>query len=502
MLSYFALVIAGLAIGAGPAPDPTPDFVWGLALGDATTNLPSSRHRVTRYASLHPYPVAVRPRIVQALTFATNSTSFRGTFAKPVVVAGPDGVPLLVRLDLESLAWDRGSRTARLAELEKRGIDYGFKDAEARRLFVDPWELFARDDPYFLATQVYGGKAYKGWLDPAKELAARHLSFSTKFVVRADWLLGRLLTEKDFGGYYSTLLMLPAKEDQLYKVFGVDIKLVQRDNLLRRGGAVLSSIVALRNRELQQIPSLYGHDDRFIWLTFDVNVDARGEKSVLEAFAGTLKHDGREIIGTLPNGTHWYFLADGAGKQVAVVPESIAQIKAPILPVKETRVVSAYKCLECHGVGGGINSFDDVVSAAALNPKVELAVIAAAHAKDKAAATRELLEDYYLSGLSRTITRQQASYTERLKECCGMTGLEMASVVVSAIEDYTHDLVDPIQAARDMGLTLTAAEAAWRVSGNSALVVLSGGQPIRRGSWEQGGYKDAMQAVTWPWETH
>jgi hypothetical protein len=292
--------------------------------------------------------------------------------------------------------------------------------------------------------------------------------------------------------------MLPKKEQDLYKVFLVDITAVERsENKLRHGGGVLESIVALHNRELQMIPNSYGMPVSYIWRTLDVNVDERGNKSVLEAFAGTLKHDGREIIGTLPNSLLFFYLAAGNGNQVAVVPEEIAQIKAPLVPVKETRVVNSWKCLECHS--DGIRAFDDVIAKAMTDPAIALQVKSKYYQKGEAAALKGAIEDFYLSPLGSTIKLQQEVFAATLKACCGMSGSQTATSVMGYIESYGYDLVSPEAAAREMGYPIEEAKYLWRKSYNPILAVLSSGRSIRRGAWDQS-FGDGMRAASYPFE--
>jgi len=474
----------------------TPDDVYKQAALDLAEKVSPGKRRVTRYLSLHAVPENQRAEFTRILTFALNSTSFRGQFAKPLPIAG---TPLL-RIDLEALGWDRDSRIARRSRLEQSGVKFAFKDVAAENKFLDPWEEFAAADVYFKVTQVTAGIPSRGWIDPVVEEVTRKLSNSSNLLLRADWLLPKLLTEKEQGGYYSALLMFPPNETDLYKLFGVDIAFVDRENQLKQGGAVLESVVALHNRELQQIPSLFGYDERFIWRTFDFAVDDVGDKSVLESFAGTVKHDGREIIGSLPNGLHWYYLADAVGKQVAVVPQAIAlDMRTDNFgAIKDRNVINAYKCISCHGPVSGTYPFDDVVGKAIVTPEIALAVIA--KDKKKVADRQQAIEEYYLSDLGKKISRQQESYGARVKACNGVEPGPNSEQLISWIDRYVWGLVSLEQAAREMGRDVPAAVGILRASGNPQLIVLSAGQPIRRAAFEKA-WVDAMRAVVYPWES-
>jgi hypothetical protein len=489
---------------------------------------------ITDAASLAPLPVrsvVVGPNIV--LSLGTLPPEARGPYLDflKVVVRNPlhqavidqsvfVGDTALVRVDLEAFEWDYGARSVRLKELERRGVDFGLKETEARRLFLDPWEQFARDDPFFQVGYYDAEHRYvRGWLDPTLVNVARHCTNSIKPVLRADWLCNRLLTESfppAFNGYYSTLLMLPKNEADLYKVMLVDIKAITRESSTRRGGAVLESGVARHARELQLVPGTFGFPVTYVWRTFDFAVDAAGDKSVIDSPGGTVKHDGREIIGSLPNGLIWTFLCDGGtnnddGKQVGSVPDTIAYIKTPIksdlIPVRDTRVINSYKCLECHGPSNGIIPFDDVIAQSVQNRNIALLTYGSYYQVAQLAALKAQLENYYLSPLPEAIKLHQDAFAAQLRKCCGLSGFEAAATVIRFVEGYIYNLVSVEQAAREVGYpveqTTTLLRNAYNEKTgkpNSTMVVLSTGRAQGRGVWEQG-FGDVMRAQRYSWES-
>lgn len=469
----------------------TPGEVHLAAFADLQT-VPIELRRETRYLSLAGYQEDEREALFKALVFALNSTSYRVQFSTPV-----RPLPYLVRMNLTAYGWDRKSRQSRIDLLKKQGVDTSsFK--------VDLWEEFARADPFFFTTTIRkDGTAVRGWLDPEADYALRLETNATKSLLRADWLLARILLEKGQGGFYSQALMFSNKEGDLYKAFGVDEDLVDNDSVLRTGGAVLKSIVATHNRELQMIPSSYGYDDRYIWRTFDFSADVDGNKSVVDALAGTVKHDGREIIGTLPNGLHWYYLSDGKGNQAEVVPQNIAfdNRQSTPVPIRDRNVLNAYKCIACHGPVSGIYPFDDVIRKTILAQDVDLAsFVKDAYGKAKFVDEVGKIEDYYRKGLSETVGKQQGNYAERVAACNGLESGTNSVAMVDFIETYIYDLVTPEVAAAEMGRSLEVAKTLWRNSGNNQLVVLSSGQPIKRGPWERA-WIDAMKADVYPWDS-
>lgn len=485
-LLFFLLLLRALASLAQ-----TPDDIWTRAFLDLEANVERADQPYSRYLYA-PDDSVNYPGVVG---YAANATSFRSEMGPVQQLGGR-----LLKLDLRGFGWDFGSRVKRLAELERRGVRF---DPARRADLLDPWEVLARADPYFVADHYDNSVYHRGWLDRDRVNAARGLSRSLKFVLRTDFVIPRLLTEKSQGGIYSDLLLLPDKEADLFKALLIDIAAVERDGQLRQGGAILTSIVALHNRELEMLPSLYGHGgNKYLWVTHDFNSDERGNKSVLEAFAGTVKRDGREDIGSLPNGLTFTKLFDGAGNTVDAVPETIAQIKISQDNIRETRVINSYSCIKCHQQG--IRDFEDVVRKAFLNQPSPLNTKAKSqYAADELSVA---LAEYYSSTLNETIRTQQQAYAVRLKAACGMTGNEASQAVVEAVESYGADLVDPARGAVEMGYTEDFAKLAWMAAsvpyqangvhyaGNSQLAVLAGGQAIRRAAWESS-FSDSMLAA-------
>jgi hypothetical protein len=316
-----AIILMQPPLGVEPRPAlETPDAAFAAALDDLLARVPPARRYHTRYLSLAAVPAADRPDFIKAITFTLNSLSFRTTLYKPLEIPGG-----LLRIDLTGLEWDREARARRLNLLEKQGVK--FPD---RKKLEDVWELIAAADPYYFANQDQGkGQLFRGWIDPLAEQKLREVSYSSKAVLRADWLLAKLWVEKKFGGFYSRVLLLPATENELYKVLAVDIARVDSEVKLKRGAAVVDSdAVARFNREVQLVPGAFG-EVPFVWRTLDFSNEDSDDRDVTRTFAGKAKHDGREIIFSLPNGLHGYYLADGKGNQAAVVPQDIALDRRP-----------------------------------------------------------------------------------------------------------------------------------------------------------------------------
>lgn len=473
-----------------PPPPPSPSAQVSAALADLRKVAPDKRH-VTRYLSLTAVPEKDRERYLGVPGFTLNSMSWRSRVASFPRV-GDD----LVRVDLTAIAWDKASRAKRLAELQALGVAY---PDEAK--LADIWETIAAADPYYFASQVRAdGSLFRGWLDPKQEEELRYLSQSSKAILRADWLVSKLWVESKFGGYYSQVLLLPAKEADLYKLLAIDIKRFESEPTLRHGAAVPDSdAVAHFNRELQVIPGAYG-EVPFLWRTFDFAKDGDKAKDVFETLAGTAKHDGREIIFSLPNNLHGYYLSNGAGDQAAVVPQDIALDRRndPGMRIRDRNVLNGYKCVDCHGPHNGIWPFLDKVGELAVKPGIGLAVIS--KDKDAAAVRREELEEYYLTNLSARVDGQTATYASAVRAASGLDSTANSRALIDAFNAYTWGMVTLDVAAAEMGLSRAEAVVQLRRAANPQLVILSSGTPIRRANWERS-FPDAMQgAERYPWE--
>jgi hypothetical protein len=264
--------------------------------------------------------------------------------------------------------------------------------------------------------------------------------------------------------------------------------------------------VARHYRELQMFRSLVGKDEAVIHRTFDFakdDTDPNGEQSPFERFAGKVRHDGREIIGTLPNGFLWFYLADGKGNQVNVVPQTIAldQRDTATHPIRDRNVTNAYKCISCHGGFDGLWPYADEIRPAMLAS--DIALLAIAGTKERVAKVKQEIEDYYVPDLARRIERQQKSYAEQVKACNGLNGSDNADALVGSWDAYSSDLVTIEQAAREMGLPVARAKAqlslAGRNVGGNPLVILSSGRPIRRATFEKL-FSDGMTAGVYDFE--
>lgn len=513
----------------------TPQLELALVTDDLTRNIQPADRPFMRYITTWPFQPSERERVTQAVKFWVNSLHWRSQVVQLVPIA--DG--RILRLDLRDPEWDATSRTQRLAVFESRGAAYAFANDAAKAQFLDVWEKLVANEPYFRATaasfreevqkvKVPAEKPYvkdghtfdyylkeqvvkvadkyaRGWVDPVMQEAVQKLAGTYTPVVRADWFLTQTGFDRDpqrAFGIYSDFLMLPVQEADLYKILGVDLKRIDED-YLAHGGAVQAgtSIVAKHNRELQLLPSIYGQEEPFLWRTFDTASNI-GDESVTERLIGTVKIAGREIIASLPNGMHMYYLANAAGAQVGEVPINIA---ADRFDPHDERVINAYKCVSCHGPVQGIQPFKDVIRELMLNKDVALLN----YAKQQSLTLGRRAEDYYLYNLPGAIGRQQNAYMRALTsvldqqqltadEAKALTGSNSRSFL-QIIDGYLNKPMDLEAVGREMGLAPTEAKAYLLKTDNQSLLPVAAGHIIARDAFEKA-YPDAMRTIPWPWD--
>ena len=441
-------------IAAAPA---SPASVFDRCVIDLDA-VPIADRPYTRYLARWPASDADRPSLEASVPFWVASLSNRRVWKPPQLVA--DGE--LYRIDIRNYGWSH-----------------------------DAWEQTARTNPYF---RVSSSKA-RGWIDPAAEHALRSATGSTLAVARADWFVARTSLDRGglgfFRGFYSDFKGLPASEAELFKLYAIDEKYLD-ENFLLRGGAVLQSIVANHNRELQLFPTVWGRDVRFLWRSLDTRSDV-GEASVIEHFKGSVKFAGREYIGSNQNGTHYYYLTNADGQQVAEVPADIAQDKSN---PHDARVLTPYSCVRCHGTQSGIRDFADIVSRTALSRDVALAVINKEHADD---AAQFALEEYYLSELGTDVATHQKSYATAIRDVTGLDPAENTDAYVSTVEKYLWGRVNAAIAAADCGVDENTLQLMLKASGNPHALVLLGGSAISREAWEAA-FGDVMRAAQYAWD--
>lgn len=487
MLSLVALAML--------AAEPSLATLHEIAVLDLRTRVKAEDRPYTRHVSLHALAGPERDDFTTAWKLGTNGASIRGAFAFPTPIAGGR----LLRFDLRGLGWDRFSREIELEKLEQLGVEFAFKSDRDREFFLDIWEFMGYFEPYFVADGANGTRL-RGWLNPPAVAEAKALGRTDKQVIAAHWLLPRLLTERKYGGFYSQLLLLPAREADLEKRLGVFGAFVKVDPRAIHGAAVpKSNGVAHNPREVQFLNASSGYDVAAYMRTRDVAANDRAAKDVRESPAGTVAHDATEIIFTLPNGTHGAWLGNGKGEQQALAPQEVAEDTRPTDPdvyYSPTKsVFSPGKCWDCHGQQRGVLGFQDGGIRLINPPRRDTGYLVIDHDPKRLAKETQRIEEFYRAGLAEKAALIRDSYDARIRACTGLPALDATRVLLRNYDRFATafvaNLVAPDQAAREYALPIEAARALWKAAsedpeaGASQLGFLAAGESVSRLRWEQ-----------------
>jgi hypothetical protein len=500
-----SFVLACADCEAGPIPLESPAGAYYLAREDLIRQ-PAAVRPFVRYLALYAQPPDRRDGMAKAISFISNSLSWRKAMVHPVVVG--DG--LLIRISLFDFEWDERSRAGRIADAARVGVDL------TGRVSADPWETLTVKDPYFRANQLVkvnrNGRSYeklfRGWIDPDVYADVNRMARSRGAVLRADWWLVQVSVDRPVG-FYSDFLMLPAREADLYKLLLIDEKTARRRSLTV-GGATQAgqSYVAFNPRELELLRGEYGD----LWRTYDFDInkvinDVNGLKNPRRQFRGTVAHDGREIIWELPNGLHAYILMNGAGDQVAEVPPTIAQDRRndPFRQPKDRVVRNAYKCVDCHGPSDGIIPFRDSITGQIVAERNALATIS--EHGDALAAEREArkVTDYYLEHFASRMDAERKAYRGAIDDCNGLEPADNSKNYMDFYESYVYSPLDRSQAVRELGWTGIDEETAdeyLKASFNADLLAMRKqvNQLASRAQFEAA-FRAGMQGIrAYPWE--
>jgi hypothetical protein len=485
-----ALALAVLTLAPGDVPVPL-GVIFKIAAADLIWGVRPEQRPYARYASLHGFDVKDRPEVVTALQLASNGASFAGDLVKLDVIAG-----MVVRFDSRALRWDRYSREVEIERLAKLGVNIVQPGKAPNPRFVDIWEDVAALEPYFGVDPEYG------WIDPVLAPWVAKVAQSEKFIVSAHWLLPRLVLERQDGGFYSQLLLLPAKEEELMKRLGVDLKFADTEPRGRQGAAIVQSAsVAYNPREIQVLQSSTGWDTFYAWLTSDYAKSDEKAKDPRQSPANTSKHDAREILFSLWNGLQGGYLANGQGVQQNIAPQQVAEDQRDILVgpdgarpyySRTKSVVNYIKCLDCHGESSGFIGFSDDAVKLIAPPRLDTGYQVSDPAKyDPKAVAEEVerIEEFYRAGLQSKLAQHRASYEARVRACTGLSVREATRLLVKWYDRTTPvfaaELVTPEQAAREMGYPLEVARALWKASYDDQLGFLAAGRPVTRIQWEK-----------------
>ncbi len=242
-----------------------------------------------------------------------NSVSLGASLVVAEPVAGTKD--LLVRVDIRDLGWDQ-----------------------------DKWETLVAEYPY-------------GY-DPESDSLLKTLAADTETdipVLRADWFVANAPKPDT----YHALLDLPKNIAELEERIGVDAnENIRRLNVIRAAFDEGASGVSDHNRMIERHDTPQGG---YYWKSYDF-AGSNGEQSLkrnphgpadiepLDEGLPSFKHDGGEMIFSLPNGLQGYYLSTAEGDRLDRGPASIVGFRnRPI--GKGLEIVNGRSCMDCHADG-------------------------------------------------------------------------------------------------------------------------------------------------------
>ncbi|MBV9121872.1 MAG: hypothetical protein JO112_00765, partial [Planctomycetes bacterium] len=432
-----AALVATCLVAAPREKDPllSPADAVAAAWKDAQT-LPEGIQPLTRYLSLYNIPPQERADAAKVLSFHANSLSREPDIVPPALVA--EGT--LLRINLADYGWD-AKTWDKLAATDP----YFHILVQTEETFEQEYGHYAADSR-FVVTETRPEKrqvrkaALAPWLaetDAQKEALAGLVkgTHSQGPVLRADWFFRKTaIQEGDQVGYYD-FLGVGKKQADFEQVVGADLDLAKR---LKKemAGAVLRSTVALNNRRLVRFGTVSGS----YWATLDAktSVDKRNFARVLDdGFA----FDATEIIASLPDGLHGYFLVNAKGERQDTAPDFIASDSTA--SGTDRRVHAGLSCVRCHGPVAGIQEIDDWVRQLVAPP---LALQSPDY--DQLRRLRQL----YLSDLGRQVQKDQEQYTEAVKLTNGLTPQANARLYARWWDRYQEQDFDLARIEREVGV--------------------------------------------------
>lgn len=199
---------------------------------------------------------------------------------------------------------------------------------------------------------------YQFGYDPDSDTILKTLSGETDTnlpIMRVDWFMANAPRPK----LYHALLELPKNISELEKTLGVDVNdNIKRRRVVRAAFDEGSSGVSDHNRMLERHDTAQGG---YYWKSYDF-AGSRDEQSLrrnphgpadiepLEADLKAFKHDGGEMIFSLPNGLQGYYLSTAAGDRLDKGPTEIVSFRQRPIG-KGIDIINGRSCMDCHADG-------------------------------------------------------------------------------------------------------------------------------------------------------
>jgi hypothetical protein len=271
-----------------------------------------------------------------ALSKVVNSLTQERGIVLPQPVPGTDDSVYVV--DQHKLGWDRRNLWLEVLKRYPYGLLFDYaKDKQLQQAAIDARSMAATDVP----------------------------------IIRADWFI---VTASQPPLYY-ILLDIPDNLNGLNHQLGVDLAddFAQRGKSLRAGFA--KSGVSRQNRLVERHET---RDTPYYWISYDFK--PRNPRSDLVRFPlgpqtannpdnkFAFKHDGGEIIYSLPNGMQAYMLVKGDGTRLDEGPIDVVFDRNALTGTPA--IINGISCMNCHRQGMITGFHDEVRGAAALGDAV------------------------------------------------------------------------------------------------------------------------------------
>ncbi len=204
----------------------------------------------------------------------------------------------------------------------------------------DQWQLLSRRYPYALKLGLSE--------DYLKNV---ELTDDSVPVIRGDWFLVNALKPP----LYHDLLQLPNNTKELETFLGVDVEANILNGSALRTGFINSGISKNANRLAERHESKFG----YYWKSYDFLPGApRGNLIQLPTgpnfeknpFPDTaFRHDGGEMLFSLPNGLQAFFLASADGRRLDAGPPELVSDDSRVSGIP--LIVNGVSCIACHAQG-------------------------------------------------------------------------------------------------------------------------------------------------------
>jgi hypothetical protein len=262
---------------------------------------------------------------INAVSRTINSLSFRPAIVLPELVNEQ-----LLRIDLR---------------------DYGWDEAD--------WEFLVSTYPYGGIFSAEQRAIMKTMTDP--DPVSEALSGTEVASVRVEWFLANATRPEN----YHRFLDMPATTQALEQKLGFSI-LANLDRMMKDNSAksdvvtrsgFMNSGVSSTNRVMER----HSINTGSFWISYDFAPPFAGEdpleklrKNIFAAPFGpsladaplSFKHDGGEVIFSLPNGLFGYLLVTAAGARLDIAPVAIVSD-----PARPEGILNGLSCMTCHRAG-------------------------------------------------------------------------------------------------------------------------------------------------------